>query len=71
MDQKLIEALRAKYQYDMKKAVAEININLNNPTKSSIENIDTLLDEFKNAKDKGGYFESILNSLKPNQENEN
>lgn len=71
MDQRLIEALRAKYQYDMKKAVAEININLSNPTKNSIEIIDNLLDEFKNAKDKGGYFESILNTLKPNQENEN
>lgn len=71
MDQRLIEALRAKYQYDMKKAVAEININLSNPTKNSMEIIDNLLDEFKNAKDKGGYFESILNTLKPNQEKEN
>lgn len=71
MDQRLIEALRAKYQYDMKKAVAEININLSRPTKNSMEIIDNLLDEFKNAKDKGGYFESILNTLKPNQENEN
>ena len=64
MDDRLIEALRAKYQYEMKKAVAEINNLLNNPDDKAIEKIDTLLSEFKDAKDKGSYFEGILNNLK-------
>ena len=71
MDEKLVEALRAKYQYEMKKAVASINKILTNPTSGELEDVDLLLEDFKNAKDKGSYFEGILNSLKTTQNNEN
>ena len=71
IDERLVEALRSKYQYQMKDAVAKINNLLNNPNVDSIEEIDFFLDDFKNAKDKGGYFEGILNTLKTNPEGEN
>lgn len=71
MDEKLIEALRAKYQYEMKKAVSVINNELNNPKNNSIELIDSFLGEFKDAKDKGSYFEGILTNLKGTQIIEN
>lgn len=71
MDERLIEAVRAKYQYEMKKAVAGINKILKSSSLGDVEDIDLLLEEFKNAKDKGSYFEGILNTLKTNPEGEN
>ncbi len=71
MDEKLVEALRAKYQYEMKKAVAGINKILTNPSIGDLEDVDLLLEDFKNAKDKGSYLEGILNSLKSTELNNN
>lgn len=71
IDERLVEALRSKYQYEMKTAVAKINNLLHNPKSDSIEVIDSFLDDFKNAKDKGSYFEGILNTLKTNPEGDN
>jgi hypothetical protein len=71
IDERLIEAVRAKYQYEMKKAVSSINRILKSPSSGDLEDIDLLLEDFKNAKDKGSYFEGILNTLKTNPEEEN
>lgn len=62
MDEKLIEAIRAKYQYEMKSSVAKINKILHSG-EGDEGDVDYLLSMFKDAKDKGSYFEAILNSL--------
>ena len=37
MDERLIEAIRAKYQYEMKESVSKIGMELENPSKDAIE----------------------------------
>jgi len=69
MDEKLIEAIRAKYQYEMKSSVAKINKILFSG-EGDEGDVDYLLGVFKDAKDKGSYFEGILKSLNPKENGE-
>jgi hypothetical protein len=63
MEEKLIDAIRTKYQYEMKSSVARIGSELNNPSLNSINVIDALVEEFYKAKEKASYFEAIIKNL--------
>jgi hypothetical protein len=69
IDNNLVEALRAKYQYEMKLSVSRIAKILEGKSLGDVDDVDLLLDQFKNAKDKAGYFEGILKTIKT-EENE-
>ncbi len=64
MDERLIEAIRAKYQYEMKESVAGIGMELENPSKDAIEVVDSFVDDFSRTKEKASYFEAIIKNLK-------
>lgn len=68
MDERLIEAVRAKYQYEMKKSVSDIGMELENPGGQSLEKIDSFVDNFSRAKEKASYFEAIIKNLKGEEE---
>lgn len=64
IDERLIDAIKSKYQYEMKKAVSKINLELENPSVDSINKIDSSVDLFSRAKEKASYFEAIIKNLK-------
>jgi hypothetical protein len=64
MDEKIVDALRTKYQYDMKKSVSLIDSELKNPNTETIINVDRLIGEFYEAKEKASYLEAIVKNLK-------
>lgn len=68
MDERLIDTIKAKYQYEMKKAVSTINLELENPSENSIYKIDSSLGLFSRAKEKASYFEAIVKNLKGEEE---
>lgn len=64
MDERLIDAIRAKYQWEMKDSVSKINLELTNPSEDSSEKIDSLVDFFSRTKEKASYFEAIIKNIK-------
>jgi hypothetical protein len=68
IDERLIDAIKAKYQYEMKKAVSRISLELENPSEDSINKIDSSVDLFSRAKEKASYFEAIIKNLKGEEE---
>ena len=52
MDERLIEAIRAKYQYKMKESVSKIGMELKNPSKDAIEVVDSFVNDFSRTKEK-------------------
>ena len=48
----------------MKKSVSLIDSELNNPTTETIINVDRLIGEFYEAKEKASYLEAIIKNLK-------
>jgi len=68
IDERLIDAIKTKYQYEMKKAVSRISLELENPSEDSINKIDSSVDLFSRAKEKASYFEAIIKNLKGEEE---
>jgi len=68
MDQKLIDAVRSKYQFEMKESVYKISLELEKSSEESINKIDSLLNSFSKAKEKLSYFEAIIKNLKGEEE---
>ena len=64
IDERLIDAIRAKYQWEMKDSVSKINLELTNPSEDSSEKIDSLVDFFSRTKEKASYFEAIIKNIK-------
>ena len=64
IDERLVDTIRTKYQYEMKLAVSNMDIELNNPTEDCVNRIDSLVTNFYMAKEKASYFEAILKNLK-------
>mgnify|MGYP005989994561 CR=1 FL=1 len=64
MDEKIVDALRTKYQYDMKRAVSLIDAELKNPSFNSIDSVDKYVGDFYQAKEKASYLEAIVKNLK-------
>ncbi len=64
MDEKIVDALRTKYQYDMKRSVSLIDSELKNPSFNSIDSVDKYVGEFYEAKEKASYLEAIVKNLK-------
>lgn len=68
MNERIIDTIRTKYQYEMKNAVSKISIELEKPNKDSVEEIDSWVDVFSRTKEKASYFEAILKNLKGEEE---
>jgi len=64
MNERLIEAIRAKYNYEMKESVSMVELELETPSKEAIERIDGCVENFVKAKEKLSYFEAIIKNLK-------
>lgn len=64
MDEKVIDALRTKYQYDMKRVVSLIHTELKNPSWDCFDSVDKYVGEFYEAKEKASYLEAIVKNLK-------
>ena len=64
MDEKVIDALKTKYQYDMKRAVSLIHAELKNPSWDCFDSVDKYVSEFYEAKEKASYLEAIVKNLK-------
>ena len=52
IDERLVDTIRTKYQYEMKLAVSNMDIELNNPTEDCVNRIDSLVTNFYMAKEK-------------------
>lgn len=72
LDNNLVETIRSKYQFEMKRSVIILSklLSVNHPELNVVDKIDEQVELFSKAKEKARHFEDIVKTLSNVEEDE-